>query len=103
MEDGGLLFANAGAYKIVKRNPLSEEKNTFVGFIAHNAHISNDVDVVISWRGTITNDEWTQVMVTWPNKAGLPVQPELDSPSRMMTREEGQETLDTGCVNAAGC
>lgn len=48
VEDGGVLFANAGAYKIVKRNPLSEDKHTFVGFIAHNAHISDDVDIVIS-------------------------------------------------------
>ena len=59
-----LLYANAGAFKFVKRSPLSFSKKTYIGFVAHNAESaasSEGVDVVISWRGTVTDDEWHQV------------------------------------------
>ena len=64
MKEGSILYANAGAYNIMTRNPLSEDKKTFVGYIAHNAANSDEVDIVVVWRATITKDEWIQVSST---------------------------------------
>lgn len=54
-----LIYADSGAYKLVRRN--GKGKN-FVGYIAvEDVPVGEKADVAIVWRGTITQDEWLQV------------------------------------------
>jgi hypothetical protein len=56
------MQADSGAYKLV-----TKEGRNYVGFIATGpAHAdqpddSNEVDIAVVFRGTITKDEWFQV------------------------------------------
>ena len=64
MQISGFIYADAGAYKIIRREPYRANRRNFVGYIAHEKHTSKNqgvVDVIIAWRGTITKDEWLQV------------------------------------------
>ena len=55
-----LLYADSGAYKLVRTN---KKKKNFVGFVAVEQEVpaKRGADVAIVWRGTISHDEWIQV------------------------------------------
>lgn len=60
----GFIYADVGAYKIIRRDPTRANRRNFVGYIAHEKCTfknKGNVDVVIAWRGTIMKDEWLQV------------------------------------------
>lgn len=59
-----LLYADAGTYTLVRRDLATEKKN-FVGFVATTDRdkTAGPVEIVIAWRGTISQDEWVQVQI----------------------------------------